>query len=461
MMRLLSVVRAKAFDTSDDVGRSKERYRRALLTTIASVVARGTQILASLITVPLTLHYLGQDLYGLWLTMSSVTAMFTFADLGIGNGLLTALSEARGRDNRVAARRLVSSGFYVLVGIGAGLGVLFWLLFPLVPWAKVFNVSSPQAAAQVGPAIAILLASFVVALPLGVVSRIRGAFQEGFVDSAYVMFGSVLTIGMLLIAIRLEGGLPLLAGALVGPPIIATLLNGVDLWGRRRLRWLRPRLSDIDREATRRILGVSFFFLILQVAGAVAYQSDAIILAQVLGPASVTQYAIPMKLFLLIPTALGLVFAPLWPAYAEALARGDVSWARRTFSRSMKLAVGLSVPLSLALVFLGPFILDLWVGDAVTPTPLLLLAGGSWAILASIGSAIAAFFNGAHLLKFQAVTAVLMMLANVAISIFLTYRIGVSGVMWGSVIAQIVFMYIPLAFYMRKALGRIYSEVRV
>ena len=88
IVRLLSIVRSTSFDTSDAVGRSKERYRRVFFTTTTSAIARVVQIVASLLTVPLTLRYLGPELYGLWLTMSSVMAMFAFADLGVGNGLL-------------------------------------------------------------------------------------------------------------------------------------------------------------------------------------------------------------------------------------------------------------------------------------------------------------------------------------------------------------------------------------
>jgi len=62
--RGLSLLRRESFDTSDESGRSKERYRRAAFTTLASIGARGIAILTSLITVPLTLHYLGADATG-------------------------------------------------------------------------------------------------------------------------------------------------------------------------------------------------------------------------------------------------------------------------------------------------------------------------------------------------------------------------------------------------------------
>ena len=42
-------------------------------------------------------------------------------------------------------------------------------------------------------------------------------------------------------------------------------------------------------------------------------------MARVIDVAAVTQYAVPMQLFMLIPTVFGLLAYPLWPAYREAL----------------------------------------------------------------------------------------------------------------------------------------------
>src|ERR1035437_6060231 len=94
-----SLLRLKPFDTSTDQGRSQERYRRAALTTVSSVLARAVAVGTSLITVRLTIRYLGVERYGLWMTITSVVSLLWFADLGMGNGLLNAIAEAHGRDD--------------------------------------------------------------------------------------------------------------------------------------------------------------------------------------------------------------------------------------------------------------------------------------------------------------------------------------------------------------------------
>ena len=60
------------FDTSHPGGRSKERYRRLLLTAATGPIANGCGFLAFLITVPLTVRYLGPERYGAWMSLSAL-----------------------------------------------------------------------------------------------------------------------------------------------------------------------------------------------------------------------------------------------------------------------------------------------------------------------------------------------------------------------------------------------------
>jgi predicted membrane protein len=63
--------------------------------------------------------------------------------------------------------------------------------------------------------------------------------------------------------------------------------------------------------------------------------------------------------------------------------------------------------------------------------------------------------NGANIIGFQAACAILMAVANVTISILLVQRIGVSGAIWGSVIAQVIFVILPQLWYVRRLLRRL------
>lgn len=150
--RLLSAVRLPAFDLSTERGRSHERYRRAGFTSVLAFSARLMGVATALVTVPLTLNYLGVESYGLWLTLSSVALLLGFTDLGIGNGVLNALSEAHGHDDRSLARDAVASGFFMLCLVGVSLIVVFAVIYPFVPWARA-SITSRQLMRSARPAL--------------------------------------------------------------------------------------------------------------------------------------------------------------------------------------------------------------------------------------------------------------------------------------------------------------------
>src|SRR5208282_70762 len=109
----------------------------------------------------------------------------------------------------------------------------------------------------------------------------------------------------------------------------------------REFPWLLPARRAFSGVAARKIFDLGILFFVLQCAFVLAYTSDNIVIAQVLGAAAVALYAVPQKLFSSVSTIVSMAINPLWPAYGEALARGDVAWVRRTFFASLRLVLAL------------------------------------------------------------------------------------------------------------------------
>lgn len=248
---------------------SLERDRRVALTALGSALAKGIAIVTMLLSVPLAVGYLGSERYGLWLTISSFIAVLGFADLGLSEGLLNALSEANGHDDIESARQSVSSAWWLLLGIALILAAGFALIYARVPWPHVFNVSSAQAAAEAGPALVVFIGCFVVTMPLDIVQRIQLAYQEGYANSRWQALGSLLALVSVLLAIHMKAGLPWLVLAVAGAPVVATFFNGVMLFGFQR-PWLRPRWKKVNGAAARKLFRLGILFFILQMTIALA-----------------------------------------------------------------------------------------------------------------------------------------------------------------------------------------------
>jgi O-antigen/teichoic acid export membrane protein len=439
--------------------RARDRLRRAGLTSVAIIGSRAIGAVTTIISVPLTLSYLGTERYGLWMTISSLIAFLAFTDLGIGNGLLTAIAHAHGRKDREATMRYAASGVWALAAVAAAIVIGLAATYPFISWADLFNISDPRARAESAPAMLAFGWCFALSLPLSAVSQIRYGLQEGYLNSAFVAAGNLLALAALLAVIGLRLGLPVLVVALMGAPLLTGLLNAGLLFGRQR-PWLTPRIERVDGPTVSVLLRSGWQFLVLQLAMAAAFYSDSLIAARIIGPTAVAEYAVAVRLFL-IPTILVTAgLSPLWPAYGEAIARGDIEWIRVTLRRSLALAILITLPLSVLLALAAEPILYVWIGEAVRPPPALIAGMAAWTVLNAIGTAVAMYLNGLHLLRVQVVTAVVMAVLNVTLSVVLAMRIGVAGVILGTVIAYPLSTLIPLLVYLPRTLRRLGPATR-
>ena len=451
-LALKQVLRLKPYDTSTEAGRSQERYRRAALTTFTSVVARGAMVLSTLVAVRLTVRYLGTERYGLWMTITSIVGMMSFADLGIGSGLLNAISEAHGRNDQLSVHKYVSSAFFVLLGIATILVGAFAIAYPSAPWPRVFNVTSATAMREAGPAVFVFWVFFALNIPLDVVQRVQTGYQEGFETNLWNAAGSLMGLCCLLVAMHFEVGLPWLLLSLSSGQLLGIFGNWSHefIWVR---PWLLPGPRFWDWAAARKILSTGVMFLILNISAVFTAPVDNIIISQILGPAAVTQYAVPMRLFLIVVSVSLMFVLPLWPAYGEAMARGDVQWVRVTLINSLRYSMIVFAPVALGLALFGKVIVHIWVGPQIQPSYALLVGMATWTVIAIFGNAVATFFNGTNHLKVQVLSAAIMAIANLVLKLIFTRHFGLWAIPWATVLSSVISL-LPQVWYAHRLLTR-------
>jgi hypothetical protein len=149
--------RALKLVESDAHGLPSRRSRRAAFSGAMTAANGGLGMLGSLIAMPVVLHFIGAERFGVWVTLSSLMALSALGDLGIGNGLINAISSAHGADDRTSARTYVSSAFFMALAFSCVLLIVFAVLDFLISWPTLFNLSSPSAIDEVGPAVKVTI----------------------------------------------------------------------------------------------------------------------------------------------------------------------------------------------------------------------------------------------------------------------------------------------------------------
>nr|WP_255550898.1 oligosaccharide flippase family protein [Granulicella sp. dw_53] len=392
------------------------------------------------------------------MTISSVLAMAAFADFGVGNGVLNTVAKASGKDDLEGVRRAVSSGFAVLSSIAVLLLLCFFAVFRFISWGDFFRVTSPQARLEAGPALAVFTICFALNISMDVVQRVQLGLQQGYRYSLWQLCGSTLGFIGVLGGIRLHVSLPILVMAIAGGPILSTIINAIHFFGFVRPD-LRPRRKLISGDAISQIAKLGGLFFVLQVVVGVSFSSDNFIIARTLGAVSVPEYSIPQRIFALITMTSGMLVSPLWPAYGEAISRGDLTWVRRTLRISLLAVLCATSTASCLVLFLSHRLIQWWVGPSVHPQPMLLLGFALWTVIASCGDALAMFMNGGEVIRFQVIVASIFGIGCVTTKVFFVHHFGIVGVPWATIAAYTVLSALPSAFYIPLFIRRMGSRM--
>lgn len=431
------------------VNLSTSRHGRIIHAVWSGTAARLLTTAVTLISLPLAVRYLGAERYGVWATVTTTVVWINLLDLGIANTLTNHISRAYALDDKTSAARYFTNALFLAVGIAGMVGFIFAVVFSRIDWVGLFNVKGGVSAAELKQTIAVAAALMLLGLPCNLASKLLAGYQELHRNSYAICAGAVASVLGLAVGITLRVSMPVLFVMSVGCLPLANLatLVAVVTWHK---PWLLPRPSLIRCSAIKELLDSGSSFFLIQIAAVVVLSSDNLIVSHYLGASEVTPYSVTWRLVGSAAMLQTLIFPALWPAYAEAYAKGDYGWIRRTFSITMKGTVGLNLSCVVALVLFGRTVIRVWAGPAAVPSLQLLLAMGIWAVVGGFMSVESCLLAALNRTRQQAVLSILAAAVNIALSLVLVRHIGSLGVIGGTILSYLAVLVVPQSMIVRN-----------
>ena len=428
---------------------STSRVARLLRAVLSGGVARVVSSAITLLSLPLAVRYLGAERYGVWATIATTAVWINLLDLGIANTLTNKISQAYARNDKQYAARFFANAL-VLTAAMAGLAAIAgaWLL-RVVNWTRLLNVGPRVNAGEVRHTIAVAIALMLLALPCNLVNKVLAGYQELHRSNYAACAGAVAGLCGLGLGIALRVSMPVLFVLSAGCLTFANLAMLVFVVGSQK-PWLRLRPRLVDGGAVRELLSSGSSFLLIQVAAVVVFSSDNVIVSHYLGPAEVTPYSVTWRLVGLAAVLQSLVFPALWPAYAEAHAKRDYAWIRRTFALTMWGVVGLNLICAAALLLFGRGVIRLWAGAAAVPSRPLLVAMCVWALISGCMTFESCLLAALNRTRAQAVLSIVAAAVNILLSVMWVQRIGSLGVIAGTIVSYVVVLVVPQTMIVRE-----------
>lgn len=418
------------------------RSCRLLKSAGYTFVGKGAVLLSSAVSVPLALRYLGPELFGVWITISSTVALLVVCDLGVSNAVTNVIAEAYATDNKALASECATSALGLMTCISGCIAAFGAAAYPFISWEALFPVHGVDVLRLTRQAAAAGFMVYLIGLPSGLAPKLLGGYQEMHTAAIFLAGGSASSVLGIALVIWLRGGMlgVVLAGA--GAWVIANYVCLGWLW-RSHMRWLSPRARNCTRSMMKRLISGGSDLFILQAAGLIVFNSDSLVIAHYRGLTEVVPYGVTWRLVGYAAALQAVVTPALWPGYAEAFVRGDIPWMRKTLASVMKLTIGITGTASVGLMIWGRQLIRAWAGAGAVPSEPLVIAMCAWVLISAFMGNTATILLATNQTRLQTRLSVIAAILNLGLSITLVQRIGSIGVVLGTIISYLVVLVVP------------------
>ena len=393
--------------------------------------------IAGLVTSRLSLERLGSSGFAALSLIIGLPALVPISDFGLG----AAVTDSAVRDGLSSAqfKAIWNRSLIFLVSTAALISGAATVTARLGVWSRVLALSPSSG---INASIAWVLVFMALGIPLGLGQRVllgsTGQKQATILTSGGAL-ASLVFVG-LAVAAGSRTILPLTL-AIGGGPLAAEL--AVFMVARRRIHRAsssqpvddsRPRTGQ-----TRRLRDIGLPMAILAVTLPLAYQSDRVVLSHVSGLHAVAVYSLVNVVYAPLFSVVATAGAVLWPMFM----RIDHTERRFALVKALRVFTASGLVLGAALVGLGPFVAKLVGAHSLTAG-----LGVYWSFALLLLVFAVHYPSGMFLmdpagLRYQAIGSILMVLANIPLSIYLSTQLGAAGPPLGSALAIVFFMAAP------------------
>lgn len=330
---------------------------------LISLLMKGVSIAVSFALVPLTIGYVSPELYGVWLTLSSIMTGLSFMDIGFSQGLKNKLTEAIANNDWERGKQLVSTTYFMMLLIFVPLCIILEILLPYVNWCSILNIA-PKYDADIMLAMQVVVLLACTQMIVNVFSSVVAAFQKVSLTDIFLVIGNILSLVVIVILTKcVPPSLVTLACSVAIMPIVVTCVASfIFYFG--KFRSVAPNIFCVRKCLVADLLGLGYKFFIINVQVLVLYQSTNVLISHVSSPLEVTNYNLAYRLMNFTMFGYTIITNPLWPAYTDAYTRGDYDWMKSIRKKMQKILL-LSVGASVLMVLASKILYLIWIGDNV------------------------------------------------------------------------------------------------
>jgi O-antigen/teichoic acid export membrane protein len=407
--------------------KNDQRSRKVFATFNTAILAQAIQVITAVVSVPLTLNYLGKERFGLWMTISTFLSFINFSDFGIGIGYQNGLSKVIAGKNYSYGSKLSATVWAFVLVVFSVIILCSIFLLPHIQLSEHLKLVNATSINEVLPTTQMVLFILSVGILSGIVQRIYDAFQLGYRIKINNIISRLLSLALLFVAVYFKSGLPILVFVIIGINDFFMFALAPSIF--KKHNWLIPRFKNFDYNILKSVLKKGIMGMLAVMAFYLLNSFPPIIISNRLNVAAVTDYSILNRMISIPTTLITFYLLPLWPAYSDAYNHKDYEWIKRSYKRNNYIVLGYSVVVALTIIFGGKLLIKWWLRNSTfIPDTKLILCFVSFMVLAFWNAQLSVILNALSKFKSQAVWGLILGLLAVVICYSFAKTLNVQGI---------------------------------
>jgi O-antigen/teichoic acid export membrane protein len=399
----------------------ERRKSQAFKAGFWSLIAKSVNILSGLITVPLTISYLGGEKFGLWMFASGIVGFLAFSDFGLALSLQNLLSKADGEKDIEKPVTFVSTAFVFLLLVVVLLNIFSFFIIPSLNIVQIFEKNTALTNSLYVLAIQFALFSFSLGIFAGLTRAILVGYQGGAIYNKLLLLGRILAFIWVIICYQFKLPVYWLIGGFIGLPNVVLISALPKIFQDKP--YLKPKISKLSLTNLKIQFSSGLEFSLVQVGYMLMVNGPVLVLTKTAGLEAVAVFSVVQRYFSAGFMGLSVFVSQLWPAFGEACASGDFDWIKKVLMRIAKVLFPFSFVLGVTMAFLGPSMISFWIDSKLQVNPSIIWILAIWAILLSYQEAFATFLGGIN--HVRAVGIYSLILSSLPILILLNWGQGI------------------------------------
>lgn len=427
-----------------------ERSVKVKKNFIASLGIKGVSIAVTFFLVPITLGYVSEELYGIWLILSSLLMMIHYFDVGFTLGLKNKLTEAIAAKDFERGKQLVSTTYAMMILIFIPLGIILEIATPFLPWAHWFNAPE-KFNTEITSALQVMFVCVCLQMIANTLVSVLSAYQRTAIASLFPVLGNVVSLVIIILLTKFtEPSLTKLAFAISTMPVLVLVIASLWLY-RTTYKDISPSIKNVRFSLIKEIFGLGAKFFIIQIQMIVVSQAANIFISNFSSPIEVANYNVAHRYLNVAVMVFTILLTPIWPAFTDAYANKDFVWLRNIYEKLKKILL-FTFGIIILLVIASPFIYKLWIGNKMHIPLIMTSAVALYVMALSWNTFQTILINGFGTVKLQTYITLAGLVIYIPLALLLGKLLGAIGVILS--MATIYLLYAPVfAIQLKKLIN--------